>query len=104
MHGYYPAQDIINKDSGKTGSYQSLTINDQVLNSDGAGSDLNNQGDQGGGLSPRPSASQLASKPRADSISIDVSQSLTQILSSLGHNLNANSKKGFAIVSAFTNT
>ena len=49
LHGYYPAQDIINKDSGKTGSYQSLTINDQVLNSDGAGSDLNNQGDQGGG-------------------------------------------------------
>ena len=75
--------------SGRTESYQSLTTNDQVLNPDGAGLDLNYQGAQGG-FSSHPIASQLAPKPRAESKSIDFSQSWTQILSSLGHNLNAN--------------
>ena len=82
LSGYYPAQDNINTISGRTGSYQSLAMNDQVLNPDKAGSDLNNQGAERG-VSSRPRASQLAPKPRAESISIDFSQSFTQILSSL---------------------
>ena len=47
-------------------------MNDQVLNPDRAGSDLNNQGAEGGFVS-HPSASQLPPKPRAESISIDFS-------------------------------
>ena len=48
LYGYHPAGDNINTVSGRTGSYQSLTTNDQVLNPDRAGLDLNNQGTQGG--------------------------------------------------------
>ena len=48
LYGYHPTQDNINMVSGSTGSYQSLTTNDQVLNSDGVGLDLNYQGAQGG--------------------------------------------------------
>ena len=56
--------------SGRTGSYQSLATNDQVLNPNGAGLDLNYQGAQGG-FSSRPTASQIAPKPRAESDSDD---------------------------------
>ena len=84
-------------------SYQSLTSNDQVLNPDGVGLDLNDQWAQGG-FSFCPIASQLAPKPRAEYNSIGFSLSLTQILSSLGHNLNVNPMEGFAIVSACTDT
>ena len=55
-----------------------------------------------GGLSFCPAASQFTPSSRAESSSIDFSQSLTQILSFLGHNLNVNPKEGFAIVSACT--
>ena len=103
VYGYHPTQDSINMVSGRTGSYQLLTTNDQVSNPDGVGLDLNYQRAQDG-FSSHPNASQLAPKPRAESNSIDFSQSLTQILSSLGHNLNANPKEGFAILSACTNT
>ena len=103
LYGCHPAQDNINTVCGRTGSYQSLTTNDQVLNPDGVGLDLNNQGAQGG-FSSQPIVSQLAPIPRAVSNSIDFSQSLTQILSSLGHNLNVNPEEGFAIVSACTDT
>ena len=89
--------------SGGTGSYQSLAANDQVLNTDEAGLDLNYKGAQGG-FSSLPIASQPVPRPRAESNSINFSQSLTQILSSLGHNLNANPKEGFAIVSGCTDT
>ena len=103
MYHYHPAQDNINTVSGKTGSYPFLTTNDQVFNPNGAGLDQNNQGAQGLFFS-RPTASQLAPRPRVESNSIYLSQSLTQILSSLGHNLNENPRKGFAIVSACTDT
>ena len=89
--------------SGGAGNYQSLTTNYQVFNPNGAGLDLNYQRAEGG-FSSHPTASQLAPRPRAESNSIDFSQSLTQILSSLGHNLDANPKEGFAIVSACTDT
>ena len=89
--------------SGRTGSYQSLPTNDQILTPNGVGLDLNYQRAQGG-FSSCPTASQLAPKPRAESNYIDFYQSLTQILSSLEHNLNANPKEGFAIVSACTVT
>ena len=66
--------------------------------------DLNYQEVQGG-FSSCPAASQFAPpRPRFESNSIDFSQSLTQILSSLGNNLNENPKEGFAIVSAWTDT
>ena len=48
--------------------------------------------------------SQPASRSRVESNSIDFSQSLSQILSSLGHNLNENPREGFAIVSVCTDT
>ena len=99
LYGYHPTRDNINITSERTGSYQSLTTNYQVLNPDRAGLDLHYQGAQGG-FSSHPIASQFASKPRAESNSIDFSQSLTQILSFLRHNLNANTNEGFAIVSA----
>ena len=102
-HGYHPTQDNINLVSGGSGSYQSLAANDQVLNPNGACLYLNYQGTQRG-FSSRPVASQPAPRPRAESNSIDFSQSLTQILSSLGHNLNANPKEGFAIISACNDT
>ena len=99
MHGYCPAQDNINRVSRRTGSYQSLVTNDQVFNPNGAGLDQNNLGVQGG-FSSFPTDSQLAPRPRVESNSIDFSQSLTQILSSLGHNLNENPIEGFAIIFA----
>ena len=91
MYDYYPARDNINTVSGRTGSYQSLVTNDEVFNPNEVGLDQNNLGVQGG-FSSRPNAS------------IDVYQSLTQILSSLGHNLNENPREGFSIVSACTDT
>ena len=103
LNGYHPAQDNINMVSGRSGSYQSLALNDQVFNPNGAGLDQNNQRAQGG-FSSSPTASQLAPRPMVKSNSIDFSQSLTQILSSLGHNLNENPREGFAIVSAWNDT
>ena len=67
------------------------------------GVDLNYQGARGG-LNPRHRTTQFASRPRNESNSIDFSQSLTQILSCLGHNSNANPKEGFTVVSACTDT
>ena len=99
LHGYYSARDNMNLVSGRNGSYQSLVSNDQVFNSNGARLDLNSQRAQGG-FSSCPTASQTALRPRVESNSIDFSQSLTQILSSLGNNLNENPKEGFASVSA----
>ena len=92
MYGYHSSQDNINWVSGGTGSYQSLATNEQVLNPNGAGLDLNYLGVQGG-FNSYPNASQVPPRPRAESNSIDFSWSLTQILSSLGHNLNANPKE-----------
>ena len=83
LDGYQPTQDNINLVSGGNGSYQSLAANEQVLNPNGAGLDLNYEGVQWG-FNSRPNASQLAPRPRAESNSIDFSQSLTQIQSSLG--------------------
>ena len=57
-----------------------------------------------GGFSLYPRDLQAASRPRDESKSIDFSQSLTQILTSLGHNLNTNSKEGFNVISACTDT
>ena len=70
MYGYHPTQDNIIRVSGRTGSYQSLSANDQVLNPNEVGLDLNYQGAQGG-FSSRPTASQLSPKPKAESNSID---------------------------------
>ena len=42
LYGYHPARDNINTVSGRTGSYQSLATNDQVLNPNTAGLDLHN--------------------------------------------------------------
>ena len=92
MYDYYPARDNINTVSGRTGSYQSLVTNDEVFNPNEVGLDQNNLGVQGG-FSSFPSDSQLAPRPRVESNSIDFSQSLTQILSSLGNNLNENLRK-----------
>ena len=103
LFGYHPTQDRINLVREGTGSYQSLAENEQVLNPNGVGLDLNYQGVQRG-FNSRPNASQLPPRPRAESNSIDFFQSLSQLLSFLEHNLNANPKEGFAIVSACTNT
>ena len=91
----------MNTVSGWLGIYQSMVTNDQVFDANKAGLDLNNKGAQGG-FSSCPTASQIAPRPRAESNSIDFSQSLTQILYSLGNNLNENPREGFAIVSACT--
>ena len=91
----------MNTVSGRTVSYQFMVTNDQVLNSKGAGMDLNNQGAERG-FSSRPTASRITPRPRVEPNSIDFSQSLTQILSSLGNNLNEDPREGFAIVSACT--
>ena len=80
-----------------------MATNDQVFNPNGVGLGQNNQGAQGG-FSFCRTASQLAPRPRVESNSIDFSQSLTQILSSLGHKINENPREGFAIVSACTDT
>ena len=101
LYGYQPTRDIINLIGGGTGSYQSLAVNEQVVNPSGVGVDLNYQGVQGGFNSPHKT-SQFAPRSRSESNSIDFSQSLTQILSSLGHNLNAHPKEGFSIVFACT--
>ena len=103
MYGYQSTRDNINLICGGTGSYQSLTANKQVVTPSGVGVDLNYQGVRGG-FNSCPKTSQFASRPRAESNSIDFSQSLTQILSSLGHNLNANPKEGFSVVFTCTNT
>ena len=73
----------MNTVSGRTGSYQSMVTNDQVFDPNGAGLDLNDLGAQGG-FSYCATASQIAPRPRVESNSIDFSQSLTQLLSSLG--------------------
>ena len=57
-----------------------------------------------GGFSSHPKMIKFTPRPRAESNSIDFSQSLTQILASLGHNLNANPKEGFDVISAGTDT
>ena len=57
-----------------------------------------------GGFSSYPKTIQFAPRPRAKSNSIDLSQSLTHILASLGHNLNTNPKVGFDVISACTDT
>ena len=56
------------------------------------------------GVCSHPTSSQIAPRPRVESSSIDFSQSLTQILSSMGNNFNENPWEGFAIVSACTDT
>ena len=48
LHGYCPAQNIMNAVSERISSYQCMVTNDQVFNPNGAGLDLNNQGAQGG--------------------------------------------------------
>ena len=64
----------------------------------GVGLDQNCQGVQGGFCSCPP-ASQFAPRPTVESNSIAFFfQLLTQILSSLGNNLNENPWEGFAIV------
>ena len=55
-----------------------------------------------GGFSSNPHNLQVAPRPREESNSIDFSQSLTQILASLGHNLNTNPKEGFNVISVCT--
>ena len=57
-----------------------------------------------GGVKSYPKNLQAASRSGEESYSIDFSQSLTQILASLGHNLNTNPKEGFNVISACTDT
>ena len=47
---------------------------------------------------------QAMARPGEKSFSIDFSQSLTQILASLGHNLNTNSKEGLNVIFSCTDT
>ena len=79
-----------------------MLANDQVFNPNRVGLDLNNQGGQGR-FNSCPAVPQIAARSRFESSSIDFSQPLAQILSSLG-NLNENPREGFAIVSACTDT
>ena len=58
----------------------------------------------GGGVSSHPTIPLPSTRPRVKSNTIDFSQSLSQILASLENNLNENSREGFAIVSACTDT
>ena len=48
LYSYHPTRDNINTFSGRTGSSQSLTSNDLVFNSNGAGLDQTNWGAQNG--------------------------------------------------------
>ena len=77
--------------------YQTLQINEQILNSNRNGLDLNNQK----GFISRPATSQTGIRTRFESNSIDFSQSLLQTLASLG-NLNKIPREEFAIVSGCT--
>ena len=56
----------------------------------------------GGGGSSFPREAQSVPTLRDELVSINFSQSLTQILASLGHNLDDNPKEGFNIISACT--
>ena len=87
MYGYNPTRNNINIVSGRTGNYQPMIAYDQVLNQNGVGLDLNNQGAQRG-FSSCPAVSQFAPRPKVEWNSIDFSQWRTPILSSLGNNLN----------------
>ena len=79
--------------------YQTLQINEQVLNLNRKGLDLFNQR----GFISWPATSQSGNRMRFESNSIDFSQSLLQTLVSLD-NLNKNPKEGFAIVLGNTDT
>ena len=57
-----------------------------------------------GGVKSYPKNLQAVSRSGEELYSIDFSQSLTQILASLGHNLNTNPKEGFNVISACTDT
>ena len=81
--------------------YQALRVNEQGFNSNTNGLDLNTHRAQGGVMSC-PIIPQPTTRPRFQSNTIDFSQSLLQILASLGINLNETPREGFAIVSACT--
>ena len=51
-----------------------------------------------GGCILYPRDLQTAPRPGDELYSIDFSQSLTQILASMGHNLNTNPKEGFKVI------
>ena len=85
------------------GSFQPLSANERVEIPNGVDVNPNYCGSTGG-FSSHPKPIQFTPRPRAESNSIDFSQSLTQILTSLGHNLNANPKEGFDAISACTDT
>ena len=57
-----------------------------------------------GGVTSHPKPVQTILGPGAEANSIDFSQSVTQILSYLGKNLNVNPKERFAVVSTYTDT
>ena len=56
------------------------------------------------GFGAYPKDFQAAHRPSDELNLTDFSQSLTQILASLGHNLNTNPKEGFNVISACTDT
>ena len=81
--------------------YQPPGVNEQVFNSNRNGLNLNIQRALGGVMSC-PTIPQPTTRPRFKSNTIDFSQSLSQILASLGNNLNENPRGEFAIVSVCT--
>ena len=73
-------------------NFQPLAVHECIEIPRGVGVDINYQR-VAGGLSSYLKSIQFAPRPRIESNSIDFSQSLTQILASLGHNLNTNLKQ-----------
>ena len=84
-------------------NFQPLAVHECIEIPRGVGVDINYQR-VAGGLSSYLKSIQFAPRPRVESNSIDFSQSLTQILASLGHNLNTNPKEGFDVISVCTDT